>query len=98
MTELNTQVVTRLEKMTSRIYTMAVFDTESKVSHCLAELCRLPEAVQLDEGVQIKISCLEIAKMVGCTRECVGRMVRALIKKGQISRKGHTFIIYDHCL
>lgn len=95
MNELNSQMVSRLRRMTQRTYELATLDAEAKVNNCLKELCRLPEAIQLEGGVQIKISCLEISKMVGCTRECVGRMVQMLIRKGRIYRKGHTFVVYD---
>lgn len=94
MHEVDSQLAKRLETMTQRVFDAVTFNTPERVIRCLQELCKLPEAHQNEKGVQIKISRTEIAKIVGCTRESVGRILAELHENETIYSKGHTIVVY----
>jgi len=92
--ELDSQMAERLESMSQRVMSLALHDAPERVLNCLHQLCKLPDAKQVEKGVQIKISRMEISKIVGCTRESVGRILQDIEAKGLVSSKGHTFVIH----
>ena len=93
--ELDSQMAERLETMSQRVLSLALHDAPERVLNCLYELCKLPDAIQVEGGTQIKISRMEISKIVGCTRESVGRILQDIESRGLVSSKGHTFVIYS---
>ena len=46
------------------------------------------------EGMQIKITRQDIAKMVGCSREMVGRVLKTLEDQGLVNVKGKTMVVF----
>ncbi len=46
------------------------------------------------DGMQIKITRQEIGRIVGCSREMVGRVLKNLEKQGLIEVAGKTMVIY----
>ena len=44
--------------------------------------------------MQIKITRQEIARIVGCSREMAGRVLKTLEDQGLLSAKGKTMVIY----
>lgn len=95
MRELDSQIISRLKHTTQKMLDMASLDAPGRIARCLCELCELPQAEQLDEGVKIKVSRQEISKIVGCTRESVGRIIQTMHDEGLLESKGMTMIVYD---
>ena len=46
------------------------------------------------DGMQIKITRQEIGRIVGCSREMVGRVLKALEEQGLVSVKGKTMVVF----
>jgi CRP/FNR family cyclic AMP-dependent transcriptional regulator len=46
------------------------------------------------EGMQIRITRQEIAKIVGCSREMAGRVLKELQQQSLISAHGKTIVVY----
>jgi CRP/FNR family cyclic AMP-dependent transcriptional regulator len=47
------------------------------------------------DGMQIKITRQELGRIVGCSREMVGRVLKALQEQGHIDVAGKTMVIHD---
>jgi len=92
---LDAQIVNRLKETTKKVLDLASLDTPGRVASCLLDLCKLPQAKQLDNGVQIKVTRQEISKIVGCTRESVGRIIQDMNDTGLIESKGMTMLVYN---
>ena len=60
----------------------------------LLELCKQPDAMTHPDGMQIKITRQEIGRIVGCSREMVGRVLKSLEEQGLIEVKGKTMVVY----
>ena len=46
------------------------------------------------DGMQIKDTRQEIGRIVGCSREMVGRVLKNLEEQGLVSVKGKTMVVY----
>jgi CRP/FNR family cyclic AMP-dependent transcriptional regulator len=46
------------------------------------------------DGMQIKITRQEIGRIVGCSREMVGRVLKDLEQRGLVSIAGKTMVVF----
>ena len=60
----------------------------------LLDLCKQPDAMTHPDGMQIKITRQEIGRIVGCSREMVGRVLKALEEQGLVNVKGKTMVVF----
>jgi len=47
------------------------------------------------EGMQIKVSRQELSRLVGCSREMAGRVLKVLEEQGLLRAKGKTIVVYN---
>ncbi|MCY3189803.1 cAMP-activated global transcriptional regulator CRP, partial [Acinetobacter baumannii] len=64
----------------------------------LIDLSSQPEAMILPNGRQIRITRQEIGRIVGCSREMVGRVLKTLEDQGMIQTDGKAILIFDASL
>lgn len=88
------QMANRLRATTRKMGDLAFLDVTGRVAATLLQLCRQPDAMTHPDGMQIKITRQEIGRLVGCSREMVGRVLKTLEEQGLISVKGKTMVIY----
>lgn len=93
MKAVDAQVANRLRSTTQKVLDLAFLDVTGRVAGCLLDLCKLPEAVAVEDGVQIKISRQEIARIVGCSREMAGRILKDMQTMGLIRAQGMTVVL-----
>lgn len=91
---LATQMSARLRKTSQKVSDLAFLDVTGRVAHTLLELAHEPDAITHPEGMQIRITRQEIAKIVGCSREMVGRVLKELEVDGLITAKGKTIVVF----
>ena len=94
MQALDSQVADRLRTTTRKVLDLAFLDVTGRVASCLLDLCRLPEAIEVDNGVQIKVSRQEIARIVGCSREMAGRILKDMQDMGLLEAHGMTVVLF----
>lgn len=88
------QMADRLRRTTRKVGDLAFLDVTGRVAGTLLELCKQPDAMTHPDGMQIKITRQEIGRIVGCSREMVGRVLKALEDQELISVKGKTMVIF----
>lgn len=91
---VSAQVAGRLRATTRKVGDLAFLDVTGRVARTLIDLCKQPEAMTHPDGMQIKITRQEIGRIVGCSREMVGRVLKNLEEQGLISVKGKTMVVY----
>ena len=91
--DLATQLADRLDKTTQKVGNLAFLDVTGRVARTLLDLCNEPDAMTHPAGMQIKITRQEIARIVGCSREMVGRVLKTLEDQGLVSVKGKTMVV-----
>jgi CRP/FNR family cyclic AMP-dependent transcriptional regulator len=92
--ELATQLADRLGKTTQKVGDLAFLDVTGRVARTLLDLCEQPDAMTHPNGMQIKITRQEIGRIVGCSREMVGRVLKTLEDQGLVSVKGKTMVVF----
>ncbi|MCK4842644.1 MAG: cAMP-activated global transcriptional regulator CRP [Methylococcales bacterium] len=91
---LGEQLSTRL-LITSRKYRdLAFMDVEGRIARTLLDLCKEPDAITHPDGMQLSITRQEIGRIVGCSREMSGRVLKELEDKGLISAHGKTIVVF----
>lgn len=91
---LGGQMAERMRKTTEKVGDLAFLDVTGRVARTLLELSRQPDAMTHPDGMQIKITRQEIGRIVGCSREMVGRVLKTLSDQGLVSVSGKTMVVY----
>jgi CRP/FNR family cyclic AMP-dependent transcriptional regulator len=87
------QLSQRLLQTSRRVTRMAFMDVAGRIARTLLELCAEPDAKPHDKGVQLHISRQEIARIVGCKRETVGRVFKNMEEDQLIETNGMDVIV-----
>jgi CRP/FNR family cyclic AMP-dependent transcriptional regulator len=88
------QMAARLRNTSRKVSDLAFLDVTGRVARTLLDLCKQPDAMTHPDGMQIKITRQEIGRIVGCSREMVGRVLKSLEEQGLISAKGKTMVVF----
>lgn len=88
------QMAERLQKTTQKVGDLAFLDVTGRVARTLLELAKQPDAMTHPDGMQIKITRQEIGRIVGCSREMVGRVLKTLQEQGLVNVKGKTMVVF----
>lgn len=91
---LASQLAARLRKTNAKVRDLAFLDVTGRVAHTLLELAHEPDAITHPDGMQIKITRQEIARIVGCSQEMVGRVLKELEEQGLITAHGKTIVVF----
>jgi len=59
------------------------------------DLCGEPDAMTHPEGMQIKVSRQELSRLVGCSREMAGRVLKVLEDQGLLRATGKTIVVFN---
>lgn len=94
MFSLSAQLAGRLRATTRKVSDLAFLDVTGRVARCLLDLSKQPDAMTHPDGMQIRITRQEIGRIVGCSREMVGRVLKSLEDQGLINVKGKTMVIF----
>ena len=84
----------RLRQTTRKLSDLAFVDVSGRIAHTLLDLCKEPDAMTHPDGMQIKITRQELGKIVGCSREMAGRVLKNLEQDGLVSVSGKTMVVY----
>ena len=60
----------------------------------LHDLTREPDAMTHPQGTQMRVSRQELARLVGCSREMAGRVLKKLQADGVLHARGKTVVLY----
>jgi CRP/FNR family cyclic AMP-dependent transcriptional regulator len=88
------QMAARLRNTTRKVGDLAFLDVTGRVARTLLDLSQEPDAMTHPDGMQIKITRQEIGRIVGCSREMVGRVLKNLEEQGLVSVKGKTMVVF----
>jgi CRP/FNR family cyclic AMP-dependent transcriptional regulator len=93
--ELAAQMALRLRKTSQKVGDLAFMDVTGRVARTLIDLCKEPDAMTHPDGMQIRITRQELGRIVGCSREMVGRVLKALEDQELISASGKTIVVFN---
>lgn len=87
------QLTHRLLRTSRQVSRMAFMDVSGRVARTLLDLCDEPDAMSHPDGTQIRISRQEVSRIVGCSREMVGRVLKQLEEQRMIDVSGKTIVV-----
>ena len=91
---MGAQLTQRLLHTSRKVGHLAFLDVTGRIAGTLLELCKQPDAMTHPDGMQIRITRQEIGRIVGCSREMAGRVLKNLEEQGLISVKGKTIVVF----
>lgn len=91
---LGEQLASRLLITSRKFRDLAFMDVEGRIARTLLDLCKEPDAMTHPDGMQLHITRQEIGRIVGCSREMAGRVLKELEDKGLISAHGKTIVVF----
>ena len=93
--ELATQLATRLDRTNQKLGDLAFVDVTGRVAHQIMDLCNEPDAMTHPQGMQIKVSRQELSRLIGCSREMAGRVLKVLEEQGLLRATGKTIVVFN---
>jgi CRP/FNR family cyclic AMP-dependent transcriptional regulator len=91
---LEEQLSARILNTNRNLGDLAFLDVKGRVIRVLLDLCKTPEAVTHPDGTQLRISRQEIGRIVSCSKEMVGRVIKELESNRLISAHGKTIVVF----
>lgn len=93
--ELATQLAIRLARTNMKIGDLAFLDVTGRVAHALIDLSNEPEAQGEAGARRIKVTRPQLSRLVGCSREMVSRVLKALQQQGLIYEDDEGIVVLD---
>jgi CRP/FNR family cyclic AMP-dependent transcriptional regulator len=91
---LGEQLSSRLLITNRRFRDLAFMDVEGRIARTLLDLSKQPDAITHPDGMQLHITRQEIGRIVGCSREMAGRVLKELQNKNLIFAHGKTIVVF----
>ena len=88
------QLAIRLRKTSRKVSDLAFTDVKGRVARTLLELCKEPDAITHPDGMLVRITRQELGRIVGCSREMVGRVLKDLEEDHLISVSGKSIVVF----
>ena len=88
------QMATRLRNTTRKVGDLSFFDVTGRVAHTLIDLAKEPDAMPHPLGMQIRITRQEIGRIVNCSREMAGRVLKNLEEQELVTVSGKTIVVF----
>ena len=91
---MNSQLARRLRNMNRKVGNLAFMDVYGRVARALLDLCKEPDAMTHPDGMMVRITRQELARIVGCSREMVGRVLKQMEEQHHVSMEGRSIVIF----
>lgn len=91
---IGAQLSRRLLDTSRKASRLAFLDVTDRIVRTLHDLAREPEAMSHPQGTQLRVSRQELARLVGCSREMAGRVLKKLQADGSLHARGKTVVLY----
>ena len=93
---LTHQVGHRLAQTTRKLADLAFVDVFGRIHKTINRLTKEPDAMTHPDGMQIRITRQELGRLVGCSREMAGRVLKSLEEEGFVDVSGKTIaVLYE---
>jgi CRP/FNR family cyclic AMP-dependent transcriptional regulator len=91
---MNAQLAERLKNMNRKFGNLAFMDVYGRIARALLELCKEPDAITHPDGMLVRVTRQELARIVGCSREMVGRVLKQMEDAHQVVVEGRSVIVF----
>ena len=91
---IGSQLSRRLLDTSRKAGRLAFLDVTDRIVRALHDLAKEPEAMSHPQGTQIRVSRQELSRLVGCSREMAGRVLKKLQADDKLHARGKTVVLY----
>lgn len=91
---IGAQLSRRLLATTRKASRLAFLDVSDRIERTLHDLAHEPEAMSHPQGTQLRVSRQELARLVGCSREMAGRVLKKLQLDNKLHARGKTVVLF----
>lgn len=88
------QLAARLKVTTRKVRDLVFLDVAGRIARALLDLCEQPDAMTHPDGMQVRVSRQELGRIVGCSREMAGRVLKLLEEQTLILTSGKTIVVF----
>mgnify|MGYP006088456097 FL=1 len=88
------QMATRLRNTARKVGDLSFFDVAGRAVRTLIDLAKEPDAMTHPLGMQIRITRQEIGRIVNCSREMAGRVLKNLEEQELVTVSGKTIVVF----
>lgn len=90
---MTAQIARRLRATNRKLGDLAFMDVYGRVARTLLDLCEQPDAMTHPDGMQVRVTRQELARLVGCSREMVGKVLKEMEDQKQVSVAGKNIVL-----
>lgn len=88
------QISQRLRQTSRKVGHLAFLDVTGRIAGTLLDLCKQPDAMTHPDGMQIRVTRQELGRIVGCSREMAGRVLKSLEEQELVAVAGKTIVVF----
>jgi len=90
---MTSQIARRLRNTNRKLGDLAFMDVYGRVARTLLDLCAQPDAQTHPDGMQVRVTRQELARLVGCSREMVGKVLKDMEEQKHIGVSGKNIVV-----
>ncbi|MBI4695765.1 MAG: cAMP-activated global transcriptional regulator CRP [Gammaproteobacteria bacterium] len=90
---MTSQLARRLRNTNRKLGDLAFMDVYGRVARTLLDLCDQPDAMTHPAGMQVRVTRQELARLVGCSREMVGKVLKEMENHKQVDVAGKNIVL-----
>lgn len=92
--QLTAQIAERLRATSEKVGHLAFLDVTGRIARALLQLAGDSQAISHPEGMLVRITREELARLVSCSREMTGKVLRNLQEQGLIHAHGKSIVVF----
>ena len=90
---MTSQLARRLRNTNRKLGDLAFMDVYGRVARTLLDLCEQPDAATHPQGMQVRVTRQELARLVGCSREMVGKVLKDMEEQKHVLANGKNIVV-----
>ena len=90
---MTSQLARRLRNTNRKLGDLAFMDVYGRVARTLLDLCEQPDAMTHPNGMQVRVTRQELSRLVGCSREMVGKVLKDMEDQNHIAATGKNIVV-----
>ncbi|MSR13358.1 MAG: cAMP-activated global transcriptional regulator CRP [Gammaproteobacteria bacterium] len=93
VTCMTAQLARRLRNTNRKLGDLAFMDVYGRIARTLLDLSEQPDSLTHPDGMQVRVTRQELARLVGCSREMVGKVLKEMEEQKQIRLSGKNIVL-----
>lgn len=90
---MTSQLARRLRNTNRKLGDLAFMDVYGRVARTLLDLCEQPDSMTHPDGMQVRVTRQELSRLVGCSREMVGKVLKDMEDQKHIAATGKNIVV-----